>query len=54
MTGSAIVIVMICKKREQKQRKRKEIWVKPWWLRRPKLEVYKSPIRELQLGEEDC
>lgn len=53
MVGAAKFIPMICKNKPQKQRKRREIWVKAWFLRRPKLRVHKSLMTELQLEEEN-
>ena len=53
MAGAGIVAAMICKNREPKQRKRREFWVNPWLERLPKLGIYKSLMRELQLEEED-
>ena len=53
VVGAAKFIPMICKNKAQKQRKRREIWVKAWFLRRPKLRVHKSLMTELQLEEEN-
>ena len=42
---------MICKNRDQKQRKRLAIWVNSWFQRRPKLDAYRSLMREVLLEE---
>ena len=53
VAGEAIVIAMICKNSEPKQRKWREVWVNPRLLRRLKLGVYKPLMRELHFDEED-
>ena len=54
VAAAAIVIAIICKRREKRERKRnRSIWVKPWLQRRNELGVDNTLLMEFRFEDED-